>query len=168
MKKTFLIVLTAGVTLCGGYRSEARDVVPDAPVQVGGVGPVVAGSVSPAQLPSKARRLIDKLGVRVTECEREYASGEYEVKLDLGIGMEFSKDGDIMEIDAPGYGLLGSDFIREMVPERLYSNLRELKLDGAVNSIESKRDGFKVEFSGSLYEEGFFSPKGDLIALSYD
>lgn len=170
MKRTILTAATAvAMILFGGvYGVSAQDVVPQEPLMVGGVGPVIAGSVSSSQLPLKARKFIDKSGSRVMKIERKYTSGEYDVRLDSGIEIEFNSDGRIVEIEAPDHGFLSADLVRDMVPGKLYSNLKELGLDMKVTSIESKRDGYKVEFDGSQYEEAFFTPGGDLIALYYD
>ncbi|MDE6450320.1 MAG: PepSY-like domain-containing protein [Muribaculaceae bacterium] len=168
MKKTIFTVATMAVFMCGGgYVAGARDVVGEEPVMSGGVGPVVTGSMAQSQLPSKAQKFIDRMGGTVVKCERKYMQGEYDVRLDSGVEIEFNSDGRVVEIEAPDRGVLDADFIKEMVPGHLYAGLKEMKLDTAVSSIESKRDGYKVEFSGAEYEEAFFSPDGDLIALYY-
>ncbi|MDE5635349.1 MAG: PepSY-like domain-containing protein, partial [Muribaculaceae bacterium] len=153
--------------LGGGNVAGARDMTGEEPVMAGGVGPGGAGSIASTQLPSKAQKFLDRLGGRVVKCERKYMQGEYDVRLDSGVEIEFNSDGKVVEIEAPDQGVLGADVIKEMVPGHLYAGLKEMKLDTAVSSIESKRDGYKVEFSGAEYEEAFFSPDGDLIALYY-
>ncbi len=165
MKKTFFIV--AVLMFGGGYVAGARNMAGEEAVMAGGVGPVVAGSMESSQLPSKAQKFIDRMGGRVVKCDRKYMRGEYDVRLDSGVEIEFNSDGKVVEIEAPDQGVLDVDVIKEMVPGHLYAGLKELKLDTVVSSIESKRDGYKVEFSGSQYEEAFFSPDGDLIALYY-
>ncbi len=169
MKKIVISIATVLAMVAGaGLSVSAQDVVPQKYIPVGGVGPAVAGSTSASSLPKKAQKFVEKLGQQVVSCEREYSSGEYDVKFDTGLEVDFDSKGEVVEIDAPGNGVLGADLIKEMVPGHLYGNLQDLNLENAVTSIESKKDGFKVEFVGSVYEEAFFSPSGDLIAMYYD
>ena len=157
----------AALIALGGAGMQAQTVVPDHYIPVGGVGPAIAGSVDTSSLPSKALKLIEKTGQTVVSCEREYASGSFDVKLNGGIEIEFDAKGNVTEIDAPDHCVLGADFIREVVPGHLYDNLGKLKMCDSVSSIEAERDGYEVEFEGIPYEKAVFNHKGDLVALYY-
>lgn len=136
-----------------------------------GVGPAMAGSTSAANLPDKARKFIEKTGLDIVACEREFSTGEYEVKLQNGIDMEFSSQGNLLDIEAPDREVLGAGLIKEIVPGRLYDNIKELNALNRVESIEMTHGGgYKVEFMalqlGDI-EDAYFSSTGEIIELEY-
>lgn len=170
MKKIVLAIASlAAIVALPIFSASAQSKIPTRYIATTGVGPAVAGSESATALPKKAEKFIEKMGESVTSVEREFATGEYDVKLSSGIEIEFNKHGKIVDVEAPDNGVLGSDLVREVVPHRLYSNLKDLKMNEMVSSIETQRDGgYKLEFMGGIIEEAVFSPSGDLIAKYFD
>lgn len=166
--KKIVIAITAIMATGDATDLAAQNAVPDRYIPVGGVGPAVAGSADVSSLPEKARKFIEKTALTVVSCEREFASGKYEVKLSTGLEIEFDAKGNVVELDAPDRCFLGDVLIRDVVPGRLYDKLGELKLRDRVSSIEMKKNGYKVEFDGSPYDEAVFNRHGDLTALRYE
>lgn len=168
MKKMIYALSAAMIaTMSAGLTAEAAQRVDARYIPVSQVGPAVAGSQSQTTLPKKAQKFLEKIGEGVVSVEREYSTGEYDVTLSSGMEIDFNKHGNVIEIDAPGDAVIGSDIVKEAVPHRLYSELKDRKIENSVTSIESTKDGYKLEFAGVM-DEALFNRQGDLIAMYYE
>lgn len=169
MKKIVLALASIAIVMSlPGINAAAKDKVPARYIATQGVGPAIAGSADQSALPKKAEKFIAKIGESVSSVEREFATGQYDVKMTSGMEIDFNKHGKVIEVDAPDNAVIGSDLVKEVVPHKLYSNLEHKKLLNNVTSIEENVDGsYKLEFIGAI-DEGLFSASGEVIALYYD
>lgn len=121
-----------------------------------------------SSLPHKAVEFIDKTSGIVVSCERESATGEYDVKLDFGLEIEFNRKGEVIEIDAPKHGNIGIDLISLITPKRLVENIKKLDLQTDIKSFERTDNGYKVKAISIMIYELFFNSNGDLITTEYE
>lgn len=165
MKKAKIAVIA--LMMAGGVitsNAQDKNIIPDSPIAVESVGPAVAGSVNDASLPKRAHHFIDKVGGEIMSVEKEFATGEYDVRLTNGIEIEFNKSGNVIEIDAPDDQLLSTEVIKAAVPYNLYHSLKKMSLDTEVSSISYNGDQYSVDLEG-MYDEALYSSDGTLVAL---
>lgn len=132
-----------------------------------GVGPVERASVDVAALNKHAKKFIEKYfpGVAVTKCYKEFPSQTVEVELANGVEMEFSKNGKILEIDAPDNASLPVDVVRHIVPRETFRKLHAEGFDTEVESITHDSYGYKVELNDDVYDEIRFDKDGLFVAI---
>lgn len=120
-------------------------------------GIVMAGSTDAASLPDGAKKFLDKhfKGVAVKECEKEYVSGEFEVKLVGGVEVDFNARGEVVEIDAPDRGVLPTEVVKDVVPHKTYKHLQENGLASKVESVKYK-DGKVIEIETVVVDPDTF------------
>lgn len=135
-----------------------------------GVGPVVAGSVSTANLPKNANKYINRYfsDQNVIEVEKEFLDNEYDVKLSSGIELTFNKRGHIIEIDAPDNLALNEKTVRSLLPGNAYEYLYKNKYSSNIETVKKTRQGYEVDLNDSVDTEIFFAKDGSLVAIEYD
>lgn len=125
MKITHLFI--AGALMCA-FTVAAQ--VPALP------GPAIAGSVTADQLPQKARDLIERTypDVTIRSINKEFDDGEYDVRLQNGVEMEFDAQGEILEIEADNGKVFTPEILKTLIPGKSYDRL---KADGMLRRIEA-------------------------------
>lgn len=158
--KSFLvaIALVAGVSLVADAQQ---------PIQ-GGVGPVVSGSVDNSQLPEAAKAFIQKHypNRTITEVDKGFMSGTYEVELSDGTEIEFNSEGKAMEVEAAHHAVLEPVVIEEIVTPKAYKELNDRGFTGNVESVKTSSKHQKVELRGYEYDTVIFDLDGNLIAIT--
>lgn len=135
-----------------------------------GIGPAVAEGVSNARLPKVARKYISEHfnGVGIAKADKDFLSGEYDVKMDDGTELEFNKEGQIIEIDAPDGYVLSLRILQSILPDRAIESLRSLKSVQFVTSVEKTAIGYTAEIASNDDMEYQFNNHGELVSISYD
>lgn len=161
--------VAGAVVVSGVAIASAQDNTPAPQEYYRGVGPAVAGSVDISKLPDRARKFITKhVEGTVVKCEKEFMSGEYDVKMSTGVEIEFDKRGKVIEVDAPGNSVLPAELVKAIVPGKLYRELSDRNMQGMVESIEHKNKTYDIDFQDNRYDEGLFTEEGQLIVLYED
>ncbi len=131
-------------------------------------GIVMAGSTDAASLPDGAKKFLDKhfKGVAVKECEKEYTSGEFEVKLVGGVEVDFNARGEVVEIDAPDRGILPTEVVKDVVPHKTFKHLQENGLASKVESVKYK-NGKVIEIETVVVDPDtfIFDIDGNLLMI---
>lgn len=163
--KTTLKILGIGFVMSLGtmFMTQAQSIYT-------GIGPAVAEGVSNARLPKDARKYISEhfKGVGIAKASKDFLSGEYEVKMDDGTELEFSKEGRIIEIDAPDGYVLSESMLYSILPDRAVEALRSLKSAQLVKNVEKTNTGYTAEIVSSDDMEYQFNHHGELVSVSYD
>lgn len=129
--------------------------------------PAVAGNVNISSLPVSAKKFIVKHfnGIAITECEKGFLSGKFDVELADDTDMEFDSKGNIIEIDAGNRAVLSASLLKDILPAKAYT---ELEKRGELNIVESVKRisrGYKVELEKSGPDEIIFSPDGTFLSI---
>lgn len=146
-------------------------VVPPAAMQVPpgytGIGPVVQGSVSFESIPAKSRKFLQKNcdGHAIVKCEKQFASGDYEISLADGIDMEFDAKGNMSEIQAPDGYSLSSQLLRAVVPGKLYRLLVHNGFQQSVESVHHDKAGYRLEISDPVFDTVCYDSSGVLTLV---
>ncbi len=130
-------------------------------------GQVVAGSVDISSLPDAAKSFIVKhfKGIAITECEKGFLSGKFDVELADDTDLEFDAKGQLLGIDAGNGTMLSAEVLKDVLPAKAYS---ELEKRGELNIVESVKRisrGYKVELEKVGPDEITFSTDGTLISI---
>lgn len=150
---------------------KAPSVVPAAGMQVPpgytGIGPVVQGSVSFESIPTKSRKFLQKNcdGHAIVKCEKQFASGDYEISLADGIDMEFDSKGNMTEIQAPDGYSLSPQLLRAVVPGKLYRLLVHNGFQQSVESVHRDRAGYRLEISDPVFDTVCYDSSGVLTLV---
>lgn len=145
-----------------GMAFAAMPIAAQSPALNGGPGIVMSGSMDVDNLPMKAKKFLRKHfnADRIVKCEREYAESRYEVDLRSGVDIEFSNDGDVVEIDAPDRASLPREAVKEVVGHKIFTRLEK---DGYADSVES------VDFSkGRVVEIEVMKASPDTYVFDLD
>lgn len=163
--KTTLKILGIGFVMSLGtmFMTQAQSIYT-------GIGPAVAEGVSNARLPKDARKYLSEnfKGIGIAKANKDFLTGVYDVKLDDGTELEFSKEGQIIEIDAPDGYVLSERILMTILPDRAVEALRSLKSAQIVTSVEKTRTGYTAEVASNDDLEYQFTNHGELVSISYD
>lgn len=132
-----------------------------------GVGPAIAGSYNPNELPERALDFLrDYYGSHYAQsCEKDYMTENYELTMTDGTGIEFDYQGKVMEIDAPDHSAISKEAVKNILPGKVYKKLTELGVEDKVEKIDREKRGFDIEFTdGSSLHELFITSEGKLLA----
>lgn len=135
--------------------------------QYTGVGPAIAGSYNPNDLPEKALDFLRTYyGQHYAQsCEKEYDTESYDVVMTDGTEVEFDYNGKVKEIDAPAKSTIGKDVVKEVVTDKVYKKLDELGVADKVEKIDREKRGYDIELAdGNALHELFISAEGRLLA----
>lgn len=79
-----------------------------------GVGPAIAGSYNPNELPERALDFLrDYYGSHYAQsCEKDYMTENYELTMTDGTEIEFDYQGKVMEIDAPDHSAISKEAVK--------------------------------------------------------
>lgn len=121
-----------------------------------GVGPALSGSVQ--TLPQPALKFIVEYypDAGITEMDKEYLTGNYEVKFENGTEIEFDRKGNVIDIDADDT-IIPENVVRAVVPAGVFRQLKEKNQSCCVESLEKKQNGYKIEVRDS---EFFYTDNG--------
>lgn len=147
MKKTILTSLFIGLaTLTSPFIANAQqNVVPEKPINIGGVGPAMSESVK--MIPIEGIRFIveNYPDEGIVSMDKEFATNTYDVKLTNGTEIEFNSKGNVVEIDAEGYNAIPAEVIKAMVPSTTYQAMQKDGIVSNIESIEKNNSGYKIE-----------------------
>lgn len=109
-----------------------------------GVGPAVSGSVK--TLPKSALNFIVEYypAAGITEMDKEFMTGNYEVKFEDGTEIEFDKNGKVIEIDADD-SIIPENVVKAVVTPNVYKQIKAKNQANCIESIEKKGNGYKIE-----------------------
>ncbi len=162
-----IATLFAAIFVAGcGMTAEAQ--VPDINRSAPGIFINGRASVDDVDLPAKAKDFIHKnfKFQRITECEQETPSGNYEVELGDGTELVFDHKGNWLEVDARDDQTLPARLVERLLPKKAY---RELVNDGYSDSIESvwmdSDDHYNVEVDEVLFDGIIFDGNGTITSF---
>lgn len=166
MKKNFFTALLMGVAaIAAPVMAVSQNVVPDKPIYVGGVGPVVSGSTPVEMIPLNGIRFIveNYPAAGIVSMDKEYASNSYDVKLNNGTELEFNSKGDLIEIEAADNTNIPEDVVKAILPDKAYNLLENDGLTSCVESISMVNNGYKIDFNIPEDVEYFYSVEEEII-----
>lgn len=168
------VVLSAGQIAmaspdAGSDKASTAD--PSAAMQVPpgytGIGPVEQGSVLFDNIPAKSRKFLQKNcdGHAIVKCEKQFASGDYEISLADGIDMEFDAKGNMTEIEAPDGYSLSPQLLRAVVPGKLYRLLEHNGFEQSVEAVHRDRAGYRLAISDPVFDTVCYDSSGVLTLV---
>lgn len=142
----------------------------NAQLPAGGPGIAVAGSFDPAQLPQSAQKFLRDYypEQQCAFCQKEYGSGEYELRMTDGTEVTFASDGKVLELDAPRGQILPAKVVKALVPEKSYKHLNDTGYLGMVDEIEFTRRGVKVSLRTNAPDDITYDVTGEILEIDYD
>lgn len=168
------VVLSAGqiaMASADAGPDKASAAAPSAAMQVPpgytGIGPVVQGSVSFDNIPAKSRKFLQKNcdGHAIVKCEKQFASGDYEISLADGIDMEFDAKGNMTEIEAPDGYSLSPQLLRAVVPGKLYRLLEHNGFEQSIEAVHRDRAGYRLAISDPVFDTVCYDSSGVLTLV---
>lgn len=152
------LALTAMLVMAGGAFAQSNFT---------GIGPAISGSQTQAQLPDKARKFVDKhfKGQSIAAIQKDFADGEYDVRLADGTTLEFTAKGDFMEVEAAKGCSLATSTVKSIVPKKTYDELAKRGVASNVESVSLSKKGYEVELNHRQYDKVTFNPAGEFIAI---
>lgn len=144
-----------------------RTAMPQVPPGFTGIGPVVSGSIDYSKIPSKARKFLEKHcdGHAVVKCEKEYASGGFDIALADGIEMEFDAKGNLVGIQAPSNYSLAPMLLKAVVPGKLYNLLDHNGFKSSVEAVHHDSAGYRLDISDPVFNQVCYDPSGVLTLI---
>lgn len=141
--------------------------MPETPMGFTGVGPVISGSVSYDDMPSKARKFLERHcdGHAVVRLDKEFASGNYNVRLADGIDLGFNSKGNITEIEAPEGYCLAPTLLKAVVPGKLYQLLDHNGFSESVSAVHHDRMGYRLDIADPVFDQVCYDPSGVLTMI---
>lgn len=137
------------------------------PVLNTGVGPAIAGSYNPNNLPERALKFVrDYYGSHYAKsCEKDYDTENYDLTMTDGTEIEFDYQGKVMEIEAPDNSVISTDAVKKIVPRDVYKKLAELGVTDQIEKIDREKRGFDINLTdGANLNELYISADGKLLA----
>lgn len=168
------VVLSAGqiaMASADAGPDKASTADPSAAMQVPpgytGIGPVEQGSVLFDNIPAKSRKFLQKNcdGHAIVKCEKQFASGDYEISLADGIDMEFDAKGNMTEIEAPDGYSLSPQLLRAVVPGKLYRLLEHNGFEQSVEAVHRDRAGYRLAISDPVFDTVCYDSSGVLTLV---
>lgn len=131
---------------------------------------VIAGTVDPSSIPHKAKSYIKKYFHKesVVEVEKEFLTGEVEVKLSSGTELTFNSKGEINEIDAADNAVLSERVIHSLLPHSAYKVLEKKNYAKYVDNVKKTGNGYIVDVDDAFDTEVEFTKYGELKSISRD
>lgn len=149
--------------------ADAERVVPAVQIPPGytGIGPVISGSVAYENVPSKARKFLQKYcdGHAIVKCEKEYTSGDYKISLAVGIDMEFDAKGNMVAINAPDGYSLSPMLLRAVVPGKLYHLLDHNGFKESVEGMHHDNAGYRLKVADPVFNAVCYDSSGVLTLV---
>lgn len=132
-----------------------------------GIGPVEQGSVLFDNIPAKSRKFLQKNcdGHAIVKCEKQFASGDYEISLADGIDMEFDAKGNMTEIETPDGYSLSPQLLRAVVPGKLYRLLEHNGFEQSVEAVHRDRAGYRLAISDPVFDTVCYDSSGVLTLV---
>ena len=166
-KNRLRMLLGAAVVLSAGQIAMAS---PDAgPDKASTADPSAAmqGSVLFDNIPAKSRKFLQKNcdGHAIVKCDKQFASGDYEISLADGIDMEFDAKGNMTEIEAPDGYSLSPQLLRAVVPGKLYRLLEHNGFEQSVEAVHRDRAGYRLAISDPVFDTVCYDSSGVLTLV---
>lgn len=164
-------ILMAGL-LAAALSAPAAMAQAPAQFQYQGVGPVVAASSTVGELPRKAKDFIRQHyhDTSIVECSKDFHPVTYEVDLADGTEIEFNRQGEWIEVDAPDNAVLSSEVLHSILPDRARRELSDKGYISLVNTVKRVGKTYTVDLSDSrgdiAADELLFSHDGRLISMN--
>lgn len=148
MKRSIIPALMLAIAAVAApvFSNAQCKVVPDKPVKVGGVGPVVTKSVE--MIPEPALTFIVEYypAAGIVEMEKNTLRNTYEVELADGTELEFDSKGRVIEIDADDNNI-PVDALQALLPDTAFNDLKAKNALDQVESVKLTKKGYKVELN---------------------
>lgn len=146
----------------------AATAMPETPAGFTGIGPVVAGSVSYDDMPSKARKFLERNcdGHAVVKLDKEFASDTYDVRLADGIDLRFDAKGNVVNIAAPEGYCLAPNLLKAVVPGKLYQLLDHNGFSESVSAVNRDRLGYRLDITDPIFEQVCYDTSGVLTMIA--
>lgn len=162
-----LAVAATEATEPAGQTPATNIAMPETPIGFTGIGPVVSGSVSYDEMPSKARKFLERHcdGHAVVKLEKEFESGDFDVRLADGIDIEFNSKGNIVEIEAPEGYCLAPTLLKAVVPGKLYQLLDHNGFSESVSAVKHDRMGYRLDIADPVFDQVCYDPSGVLTMI---
>lgn len=162
----------AAIVLAAAPAVMAQVVVPtgNVPYYPTGVGPAIAGTVTPGNLPEKAKKFIGTYFPEsvITGVEEEFDTQTFEVDLNDGTDIEFNAAGDWTEVDAGRGTCLAPALVKALLPENSYNEIVGMKLANAVETVKRDSKFYKVELRSPEFDDLRFNASGILVEIEMD
>lgn len=148
MKKTILTSIFAGMLAIiapAFANAQQQNVVPNQPINVGGVGPAMSEAVK--MIPIEGIRFIVEYypDEGIVSMDKEFASNSYDVKLTNGTEIEFNSKGNVIEIEAADNTVIPQDVIQAILPAKTFNVLQNDGIAANIESIEVGKKGYQIE-----------------------
>ncbi len=168
------IIALAPMFASAAPSSDTRDsIVPEAPLSetttgFAGIGPVVAGSVTYNDLPSKARKFLERNcdGHAVVKLDKQYASGSYNLLLADGIDINFDSKGNVTAIEAPEGYCLAPNLLKAVVPGKLFHLLDHNGFKESVSAMHRDRAGYRLDIADPVFDHISYQSAGVLTMIA--
>lgn len=144
-----------------------QSIVPETPIGFTGIGPVVSGSVNYDDIPSKARKFLERHcdGHAVVKIDKQFASGEYDLRLADGIDLEFDAKGNVIGVEAPEGYCLSPTLLKAVVPGKLYQLLDHNGFIESVSAMHRDRSGYRLDIADPVFDQVCYHPSGVLTMI---
>lgn len=147
MKKTLLttLFLAAAAVSAPVALNAQQSVVPNRPINIGGVGPATGESVK--MIPINGIRFIveNYPDEGIVSMDKEFASNTYDVKLTNGTEIDFNAQGNVIEIDAADNSTIPVEVLQAVMPAGAFQALQNDGIASNVESLEVTKGGYQIE-----------------------
>ena len=145
----------------------AATATPETPAGFTGIGPVVSGSVAYGDIPSKARKFLERHcdGHAIVRIEKEFASDEYDVRLANGIDLGFNGKGNVVAVEAPDGYCLSPILLKAVVPGKLYQLLDHNGFSESVSAVHRDRMGYRLDIADPVFDQVCYDTSGVLTMI---
>lgn len=142
--------------------------LPETTVGFAGIGPVVAGSVTYRDLPSKAQKFLERNcdGHAVVKLDKQYASGSYNLLLADGIDINFDAKGNVMAIEAPEGYCLAPNLLKAVIPGKLFHLLDHNGFKESVSAMHRDRAGYRLDIADPVFDQISYQTSGILTMIA--
>ena len=153
MKKALIsVVAILGMSTVAWAQTPAEILTPQQRMEMmQGVGPAVSGSENYSQLPADAQKFLStNYGASaVVRVQKEFSNGDFDVKLDNGVEIDFSAKGAVKEIDG-NRKALDVKVVKNILPANVMRAIASTTSGNDIEKIDVERNGvFEIEFAKS-------------------
>lgn len=149
MNKSLLTLAAFSIAVCYGISAQTPSTSnAEQFAMMQGIGPVMSGSETYAQLPERAKKFLDNnfKGETVTNVEKEFLTGKFEVYLQNGIEIEFTSQGTVDEIDGNG-NALPAHVVKNILPSQVVTAIASTTSCDDIEKIDVERKGvYELDF----------------------
>ena len=160
-------LLGTGAILIAAMAATAVPNETETPAGFTGIGPVVSGSVAYGDIPSKARKFLERHcdGHAIVRIDKEFASDEYDVRLANGIDLGFNGKGNVVAVEAPDGYCLSPILLKAVVPGKLYQLLDHNGFSESVSAVHRDRMGYRLDIADPVFDQVCYDTSGVLTMI---